>query len=122
MNYIAAVVETKYYGKLIRYYYAQGHQESQCPAVPTVCPECERKDIPRAQVSFPPHVMESKTVLDSGSQAVDFGFQVVDSSQCQWSLDCGFQSLVGFRIPQAKMSGVLESGFPYMELHGANIY
>ena len=61
-------------------------------------------------------------MLDSGSQAVDFGFQVVDSSQCQWSLGSGFQSLVGFRIPQAKMSRVFESGFPYMELHGANIY
>ena len=33
-------------------FYAQGHQESQCPSVPTVCPECGRKAIPRAQVSF----------------------------------------------------------------------
>ena len=27
------------------------------------------------------------------------GFQVLDSSLCQWNLDFGFQSLVGFRIP-----------------------
>ena len=26
-------------------------------------------------------------------------FQVLDSSLCQWNLDFGFQSLVGFRIP-----------------------
>ena len=33
--------------------------------------------------------------------AVDSGFQVLDSSLCQWNLDSGFQSLVGFRIPRA---------------------
>ena len=37
---------------------------------------------------------EPKTVLDSG-------FQVLDSSLCQWNLDSGFQSFVGFRIPKA---------------------
>ena len=41
----------------------------------------------------------------------------MDSSQCQWNLDSGFQTLVEFRIPQPKMSRVLESGFSYMELH-----
>ena len=46
-----------------------------------------------------PHVMESRTVLDSGFHTVDSGFQVLDSSLCQWNLDSGFQSLVGFRIP-----------------------
>ena len=46
-----------------------------------------------------PHVRESKTVLDSGFHAVDFGFQLLDSSLCRWNLDSGFQSLVGFRIP-----------------------
>ena len=61
---------------------------------------------------FSPHVRESKTVLDSGSQAVDFGFQIVDSSQCQWSLDSGFQSLVGFR------KNVPGSGIR-ISLHGA---
>ena len=43
--------------------------------------------------------MGSKTVLDSGFHAVDSGFQVLDSSLCQWNLDSGFQCLVGFRIP-----------------------
>ena len=46
-----------------------------------------------------PHVTESKTVLDSGFHTVEFGFQVLDSSLCKWSLDSGFQSLVGFRTP-----------------------
>ena len=44
---------------------------------------------------------ESKTVLDSGFHVVDSRFQVLDSSLCQWNLDSGFQSLVGFRIPWA---------------------
>ena len=46
-----------------------------------------------------PFVIESKTILDSGFQAVDSGFQVLDFSFCNWNLDCGFQSLVGLRIP-----------------------
>ena len=29
------------------------------------------------------------------------GFEVLDSSICQWNLDSGYQSLVGFRIPWA---------------------
>ena len=29
----------------------------------------------------------------------DSGFQVLDSSLCQWNFDFGLQSLVGFRIP-----------------------
>ena len=29
--------------------------------------------------NLPPHVRESKTVLDFGFHAVDFGFQVLDS-------------------------------------------
>ena len=48
-----------------------------------------------------PHVRESKTSWDAGFHAVDSGFQVLDSSLCQWNLDSGFQSLVGFRIPWA---------------------
>ena len=43
-------------------------------------------------------VRKSRTVLDSGFQAMDSGFQELDSSLCQWKLDFGFQSLVGFRI------------------------
>ena len=32
-------------------------------------------------------------------QAVDSGFQVLDSSLGKWNLDSGFLSLVGIRIP-----------------------
>ena len=39
------------------------------------------------------HVRESKTVLDSGFHAVDYGFQVLDSSICQWDLDSGFHAV-----------------------------
>ena len=34
-----------------------------------------------------PYVREPKTVLDSGSHAVDSGFQLLDSSLFQWNLD-----------------------------------
>ena len=75
-----------------------------------------------------PHVRESKTVLDSGFHTVDFGFQVLDSSICQWNLKSGFQSLVGFRIlwavflipkpripdSTAKIARIPECGFLYM--------
>ena len=84
-----------------------------------------------------PHVRISKTVLDSGFQAVESGLQVLDSSLCQWNLDSGFQSLVWFgilscipdskaqdsgfhkqsfpwlRIPEEKISWIPESKFPY---------
>ena len=33
------------------------------------------------------HVITGQTGLDSTFQAVDFGFQVLDSSVCQWNLD-----------------------------------
>ena len=46
-----------------------------------------------------PLIRESRTVLVSGFHAVDSGFQLLDSSLCQWNLDSGFHSLVGFRIP-----------------------
>ena len=46
-------------------------------------------------------VTKSKTVLDSGFHPMDSGFQVLDFGPCQWNLDSGFQSLVGFRIPWA---------------------
>ena len=77
-----------------------------------------------------PHVRESKTVLDSGFHAVNSGFQVLDSSLCQWNLDSGFKSLEGytdskaqdcgirkqfsrFWIPPAKIYWIPESAFPY---------
>ena len=37
----------------------------------------------------------------STPHTVDFGFQTLDSSFCQWNLDSVFQSLVSFRIPWA---------------------
>ena len=40
---------------------------------------------------FSPRVNESKTVVDSGFQAGNSGFQVLDCSLCQWNLDSGFQ-------------------------------
>ena len=45
-----------------------------------------------------PYVRESKTVLDSGFEALNSRFQELDSSLCQWNLDSEFQSLVGFCI------------------------
>ena len=68
-----------------------------------------------------PHVMDSKTVLDSGVHAVDTGFEVVDSTLFQWNLYSGllqlyfgFQSPV-FRIPHAKISPIpiSEGVLPY---------
>ena len=50
---------------------------------------------------FSPHVRKSKTVLDSGFHAVDFGFQELDSGLFRSNLDPRFQSLMGFRIPWA---------------------
>ena len=48
--------------------------------------------------NLPPHVRESKTVLDSGFHAVDSGFQVLESGIFKWNLDSGFRWLVGFWI------------------------
>ena len=71
-----------------------------------------------------PRVRESKTVLDSRIHATDSGFEVLDSSVCQWNLDSGFQvrfrilelysgfGSPGFRIPQAKISQIPETRFP----------
>ena len=63
------------------------------------------------------HIRESKTVLDSGFHDTGSGLQVLDSSICQWNLDSGFQSLVGFRIPWAQDSGFHKQkfiAFPYL--------
>ena len=66
----------------------------------------------------------SYAVLDSGFHALDSGFQVPHPSLCQWNMDPGFLELypdyktqrnsLGFRIPQVKISGITEFGFPYM--------
>ena len=66
-----------------------------------------------------PRVRESKTVLDTGFHAMNSGFQVLDSRfQLFW--DSGFLEQYsifqspGFWIPQAKISWIPESVFPYM--------
>ena len=40
-------------------------------------------------------VYTGQTALDNGFHAVDFGFQVLDSSIFQWNLCSGFQSFNG---------------------------
>ena len=86
-----------------------------------------------------PHVRESKTLLDSGFHAVDSGFQLLDSRY--FSVELGFririvrgipdsytcipdskaqdsrfhkQKFPRFRIRNAKISRIPESGFLYM--------
>ena len=70
------------------------------------------------------------SILDSGFHTMDSRFQWLDSNLCQWKLDSGFLELYsgfqnpGFRIPQAnfprfwipqaKISCIPESGFPYI--------
>ena len=86
-----------------------------------------------------PHVRESKTLLDSGFHAMDSGFQLLDSRSFSVKLgfririvsgildsytcipdskaqDSGFhkQKFPRFRIPNAKISRIPESGFLYM--------
>ena len=44
-------------------------------------------------IKMSPDLRESKTVLDSGFNALESGCQVpLDLGLCQWNLDCGFQS------------------------------
>ena len=87
----------------------------------------------------PPHVRESKTLLDSGFHAVGSGFHLLDSRSFSVELgfririvseipdsytcipdskaqDSGFhkQRFPRFRIPNAKISRIPESGFLYM--------
>ena len=52
-------------------------------------------------MDYSPLVRDSRTFLDSGFHAVDSGLQVPHSSLCQWNLDSGLQSSVGFRFPTA---------------------
>ena len=55
---------------------------------------------------------------------MDSGFQVLDSSFCEWNLDSGFQSLVGlripcviFRIPTPKIPDSTSKTFPDFGFH-----
>ena len=75
-----------------------------------------------------PHARESKTVLDSGFRAVEIGFPILivrsmifDSLSCipdSKAQDSGIlkENVPSFRIPQAKISRIAESGFPYNSL------
>ena len=47
---------------------------------------------------------------------MDSRFQVLDSSLCQWNLDFRFQSLVGFRIPMARISGFTRQKITWGEI------
>ena len=64
----------------------------------------------RAKTSLSPHVKGSRTALNSGFNAVDSGFLVLDSSLCQWNLESGFQSFWDFRFLEL-FSGFQSSGF-----------
>ena len=83
-----------------------------------------------------PHLMESKTVLDSGFRAVDSGFQI-PHSRCmdsrflvseipivtEWNsgfleLYSGFQ-IPGFWIPEAKMFRIPLNGVKRLTLNNA---
>ena len=65
-----------------------------------------------------PHVRESKSVLDSGLHAVDSGFHVPDSGffvSGTWIPDSNPQyNFAGFHTAQARISRILEFGFPYI--------
>ena len=78
---------------------------------------------------FPSHVMESKSVLDSGFHVVDSGFRVLDSSLCQWKLgfwipdsnrywDSGFLELC-FRDSKTKDSGFHKQNVPGFRIQQA---
>ena len=77
--------------------------------------------------------MQGNPVLDSGFHVVDSEFQELDFSLCQWKLDSGFPSLVGFRIlwavfwvpkpriPDSTSKNFTDSGIR-IPLHGARHY
>ena len=80
-----------------------------------------------------PHARESKTVLDSGFRAVELGFPILIVSMILDSLSCipdskaqdsGIlkEKVPSLRIPQAKISRIAESGFPYNSLDELNFH
>ena len=62
-------------------------------------------DVSSENIIVSPHGRESKTVLDSGFQAVNFGFQMLDSSL---SVELGFRIPIVSRILDSKAR---DSGF-----------
>ena len=67
-----------------------------------------------------PLVSEYKTVLDSVPHSMDSGFRVLDSSLSQWNLDSRFHSLVGY-LSSILDSKALDSGFHRQNFPGFRI-
>ena len=68
-------------------------------------------DVSSENIIVSPHGRESKTVLDSGFQAVNFGFQMLDSTL---SVKLGFRIPIVSRIldSKARDSGFQKQKFP----------
>ena len=71
-------------------------------------------DVSSENIIVSPHGRESKTVLDSGFQAVNFGFQMLDSTL---SLKLGFRIPIVSRIldSKARDSGFQKQKFPVFQ-------
>ena len=71
-------------------------------------------DVSSENIIASPHGRESKTVLDSGFQAVNFGFQMLDSTL---SVKLGFRIPIVSRIlySKARDSGFQKQKFPVFQ-------
>ena len=71
-------------------------------------------DVSSENIVVSPHGRESKTVLDSGFQAVNFGFQMLDSTL---SVKLGFRIPIVSRIldSKARDSGFQKQKFPVFQ-------
>ena len=71
-------------------------------------------DVSSENIIVSPHGRESKTVLDSGFQAVNFGFQMLDSTL---SVTLGFRIPIVSRIldSKARDSGFQNQKFPVFQ-------
>ena len=71
-------------------------------------------DVSSENIIVSPHGRESKTVLDSGFQAVNFGFQMLDSTL---SVKLGFRIPIVSRIldSKARDSGFQKQRFPVFQ-------
>ena len=71
-------------------------------------------DVSSENIIVSPHGRESKTVLDSGFQAVNFGFQMLDSTL---SVKLGFRIPIVSRIldSKARDSGFQNQKFPVFQ-------
>ena len=71
-------------------------------------------DVSSENIIVSPHTRESKTVVDSGFQAVNSGFQMLDSSL---SVELGFRIPIVSRIldSKARDSGFQKQSFPVFQ-------